>query len=197
MERVQPRKAGFKFQPKLLRALARLGDEFRRVRLSQVYDAAVVFEVDGPKFRVTIQPQAADHDRIELPDHEVRQEEGSEFRFVDFLKTFGAREELVTVGSRKSLDAVLVEHSVQAATGSAIRIRNEDLVVAVLDLLQFRSPRIPPSATADNCLDRIYHKMTPRGQEQKRKKKNGKTGTDLFSQNGGERGKRAMCGREP
>ena len=112
MQWVQPRKAGFKFQSEPLRAFARLGDELRGLGLSQVYDAAVVFEVDGPKFRVTIQPQAADHDRIELPDHEVRQEEGSEFRFVDFREALGAREELVTVSPRKPLDAVLVEHGV-------------------------------------------------------------------------------------
>jgi len=88
---------------------------------------------------VTIEPEAVDHDRIELADHEVRQVEGSDLPFVDFCKALGTREKLVTVSSGEPLDAVLVEHGVQSSARSTICVGDEDLVVAVFDLLQFCS----------------------------------------------------------
>ena len=91
---------------------------------------------------MAIQAESADHDRIELSDHEVRQVEGSDLRLVDLRELPRTRVEFVAVRAREPLDAVLFEHGIQAPASSTIRIGDEDLVVAVLDLLQLGSHRL-------------------------------------------------------
>ncbi len=87
---------------------------------------------------MAVEPETADHERVEVPREEVRQVEGRGLGVVQLLPGVVAGEEAVAVRAGQPLDSVQVEHLVELAAGAAVRVRDEHSLVATRELLQLR-----------------------------------------------------------
>ena len=90
---------------------------------------------------MAVEPEAANHERVEVPREEVRQVEGRGLGVVQLLPGVVAGEEAVAVRAGQSLDSVQVEHLVELAAGAAVRVRDEHPLVAARELPQLRVHR--------------------------------------------------------
>ena len=117
---------------------ARSRTEVVVVGLCEIQEASVVPEILRQQLRMSVEPQAADHERVEVPGEEVREIEGGRLLVVHRLPRVVPGEEAVAMSSRKPLDAVSVEHLVERATRTAVGVCDEDSLVAPCELVQLR-----------------------------------------------------------
>ena len=80
---------------------------------------------------MAIQAQAADHEPLEVPGEEVGQVEGAGLLLGERREGRPAGVDLVAVRALEPGDALGLEHAVEQAAGPAIRIGDEDPLVAV------------------------------------------------------------------
>ena len=80
---------------------------------------------------MAIDPEAADHEPLEVAGEEVGQPERRRLLVGHRGERRAAGEELVAVGARQALDALLREDRVEQAAGAAVGIGDEDPLVAV------------------------------------------------------------------
>ena len=90
---------------------------------------------------MAVEPEAADHERVEVPREEVGQVEGRGLGVVELLPGVVAGEEAVAVRAGQPLDAVPLEHRVELAAGAAVGVRDEHALVAARELVQLRVDR--------------------------------------------------------
>ena len=95
------------------------------------HQAPVVAEVHRQQLRVAIEAEAADHEPIEVPGEEIGQVERARLLVGQRGEGRPAGVDLVAVRALEPGDALGLEHAIEQPTGSAIRIGDEDPVVAV------------------------------------------------------------------
>ena len=108
------------------------------VGLGEVDEAAVVAEVDRQQLGMSVEAEARDDQPVEVAGEEIGQEERAELLVGDRREGRGAGVELVAVGARQALDALLGQDRVEQAAGPAVGVGHEDVAVARargLDLL--------------------------------------------------------------
>jgi hypothetical protein len=98
-------------------------------RLAEIDQLAVVAEVAREQLRVLIETETADHQPVEVPQQKIGEIEGAQLRLRELREDLRAGEELVAMGARYALDALLLENRVQKAARSAIRVRDEQRAV--------------------------------------------------------------------
>jgi hypothetical protein len=106
-------------------------EQVRIDRLREVHDPPVVAEVHRLQLGVPVDAEAADHETLEVASQEVGEPERGRLFLGEPGKRRPAGEELVAVGARQALHAELGEHRIEEATGSAVRVGDEHLCVAV------------------------------------------------------------------
>ena len=90
---------------------------------------------------MSIEAEAADHERVEVAREEVGEIEGRGLGVVDLLPLGVPGEEAVAVRARQALDAVSLEHEVERAPGAAVGVGDEHPLVAPVQLAQLRVDR--------------------------------------------------------
>jgi hypothetical protein len=104
------------------------GDELGVAALGKQQNTAIVPEVHVAQFRMSVEPQPADHEGIEVPNKEVGEIEGAEFSFVPVLEHGGAGKELVAVRAGQTDRVRSFEGRVEKSTGATVRIPNEHTI---------------------------------------------------------------------
>src|SRR4029079_9638681 len=98
--------------------------------LCEVDESLVVAEVLVAQLRMAVEPETLDHESVEVARQEVGQEErrGLVLDEARELRTRGV--ELVAMRAREALDALLGDHGIEQSARPAVRVRDEDPVVA-------------------------------------------------------------------
>ena len=115
-------------------------EQVRIVGLGEVDDAPVVAEVHRLELRVAVDPEAADHEPLEVAGEEVGQPERRRLLVGQAGEVGAAGEELVAMGAGQPLHALLGEDRVEQAAGAAVGVGDEDPLVAVAPALTDPSP---------------------------------------------------------
>jgi len=97
--------------------------------LSQVDQFLVVAEVAREELRVAVDPETLDHQALEMAQQKVRQIERPELRLGERREHRSGREELVAMGARYALDALLLQHRVEQPAGSAVGVGDENRTI--------------------------------------------------------------------
>ena len=118
--------------------------QVRVVGLGEVDDPPVVAEVHRLELRVAVDAEAADHEPLEVAGEEVGQPERRRLLVGQSGEGRAAGEELVAVGARQPLDALLGEHRVEQAARAAVGVGDEDPLVAVAPALRGSAPGRAP-----------------------------------------------------
>ena len=78
---------------------------------------------------MAVDPEALDHQRLELSGEEVGQVEGAGLGIGEHGKAILPGKGRVAMGPRKTLDLLLLEHAIQSAARAAIGIGDEDAAI--------------------------------------------------------------------
>src|SRR5262249_41239013 len=95
------------------------------------------------QFRVTVEAEAFDDEGVELAHEEVRQEERPHVHRLSTQEVGNARVKCVAVRARQPRNTLLLDHAVELAAGSAVRIADQDCLVT---LRSSRMERLADSA---------------------------------------------------
>jgi len=109
---------------------ARGSDQRRIVDLGQIDEPSVVAEVLVAQLGMAVQAEPADDQPVEVAREEVGQEERRGFLLGQSREVGATRIELVAVGAREALHALLLDHRVEHAAGATVGVGDEHTVVA-------------------------------------------------------------------
>src|SRR5215212_4390399 len=108
-----------------------LRDELLVRNLGQEHDLAIVAEIEIEKLGKAVEPETLDHQRVEVTDEEIREEEGRRLLFGQGGEIVPAEEELVAVRALDALHRFLGENLVEEAARTAIAVKAKHPVVGI------------------------------------------------------------------
>ena len=131
--------------------------------MGEVHQAPVVAEVRGGKLGKAVEPQAADHQALEMTGEKVGEVEGARFARRESRKRALTGVELVAMSARNALDAFLGQHRIQPAARAAVPVGDEDAPVAAARLVDLLAHRLGNACRIVVQLGRqaLHIKMSP------------------------------------
>ena len=114
-------------EAELLRSGARFGDERVVLRLREVEHLPVIAEIYLAKLRMPVEPEALDHQPVEMAHEIIGEEERADLVLHHRRESVSAGEEFIAMRARDPLDALFSQHAVEFAARAAVAVEAEDV----------------------------------------------------------------------